>query len=251
MSSFAEMMSGSFDFLTFPICSSLSRHLSWSVSIDSLCHRFGAKCCSVCRFYLHSNLDRIPSYVPKRFLWHAIDCYIVCITRRPLTNGQSYPFRQVVDFEDQGLFEIQNEVNSCICYYIKDIWIKLTHYSIHSRGDYNGDHLRSRILESETMNWSRWELMMGRVTPRWIVQMPLLHFRLQKDFKNSFEWLTLESQGRVVIARFTSLFGVLRRLKQWTFPSLCWELRTQIIGMPCTSISGFCRLFHLCQIRIQ
>jgi hypothetical protein len=197
-------MIGSFDFLTFPICYSLSRHISWSVSIDSLGHRFGAKCCSVCRCYLPSNLDGSLSYLPKQFVWQAIDCYDVWITGSPPPNSQSYPFRQIVDFEYRGLLERQNEVNSCICYYIKDIWINLTHYSIHSRCDYNGDHLRSRILGNEMMNWSGWELMMGRVTPRWIVQMPFLHFRLQQDFKNSVEWLALESQGRMVIAQITS-----------------------------------------------
>jgi hypothetical protein len=55
--------------------------------------------------------------------------------------------RHVADFENQTMFLPQNTPNSWICYDFKDMRVTLTHYSVRSRRDYNGYHLRSWMLK--------------------------------------------------------------------------------------------------------
>jgi hypothetical protein len=148
MRSFIQTMTESFDFLTFPIWCSLCHRLSLSVSINSSCDRFIHQNSSViCPFSPPSNLDGIISYLTKRFGGHVMDRSIVWITASGSYSSESYPLRQIADFENRSVFATKNWVNSWICYDFKDMWIKLTHYSIRSRCDSDSHHLRFWILE--------------------------------------------------------------------------------------------------------
>jgi hypothetical protein len=161
MKSFIEMINESFDFLTFPIWRSLCHRLSLSVlnvsnvsnisniSNESLCDRFVKKYSSiVCSFGAIEDLNGIISYLTKRFGGHVIDRDIVSITASGFYDAQSYPLRNVADFENRSLFITNNIANSWICYDFKDMRIKLTQYSIRARLDgYPGEHLRFWTLE--------------------------------------------------------------------------------------------------------
>jgi hypothetical protein len=84
-----------------------------------------------------------------------IDQNVLAITASSVTSPQSHPIRQVVDFESQVSFYTQNQVNSWICFDFKDMRIGVRNYSVRSRCDYNGNHLRFWCLEgsNDGVNW--------------------------------------------------------------------------------------------------
>jgi hypothetical protein len=100
-----------------------------------------------CRFRDDSPLDGIISYLTKKHGGHVLDRFIVSITASSSENPQSWPLRNVADFDNQTMFATQNVPNSWICYDFKTNRIKPTHYSIRSRRDGDCYHLRSWILE--------------------------------------------------------------------------------------------------------
>jgi hypothetical protein len=147
MNSFVELINESFDHLTFPIWHSLCSRLSLSVSPDFSTDRFVDERNCVYEFDRNSPQSGIISYLTKRFGGHVIDCNIVSITTSSSHEPQSYPLRHVADFENQSCSHTKNEANSWICYDFKDMQIKVTHYSIRSRRDCEGYHLRFWTLE--------------------------------------------------------------------------------------------------------
>jgi hypothetical protein len=53
----------------------------------------------------------------------------------------------MIDIQISDYFHTKDAANSWICYDFKDIQIKVTHYSIRSRRDGDGDHLRFWTLK--------------------------------------------------------------------------------------------------------
>jgi hypothetical protein len=145
---FVEQIEESNEFITIAIFESLCRRLVLSVTPTISNDRVVEFFVSVnCRFRDGSPLDGIISYLTKKHGGHVLDRGIVSITASSSQNPQSYPLRNLADFENQSMFYTQNLPNSWICYDFVKNHIKPTHYSIRSRRDADCDHLRSWILE--------------------------------------------------------------------------------------------------------
>jgi hypothetical protein len=148
MLSFIELINTSFQVLTFAIWKALSRRLSLSVSptfqndrIHETFHSIG------CSFVEGSPLNGIMSYLTRKCGDHICDRGIVSINASSVSDPQYWPLRNVACFENQRGFYTKDEPNSWICYDFKCMRIKPTHYSLRSRRDYNGYHLRCWTLE--------------------------------------------------------------------------------------------------------
>jgi hypothetical protein len=72
-----------------------------------------------------------------------------------VNDPQSFALCHVADFENQNNLHTKNQAEPWIWYGFKDVQIKVTHYSIFSRRDDNGNHLRLWALESLKDGW-RW-----------------------------------------------------------------------------------------------
>jgi hypothetical protein len=84
-----------------------------------------------------------------------MDHKLVSITPSSFYDARSHPIRAVVDFETHNHFDTKNEANSWIQYEFNVMKVKLTHYSIQARHNYNGYHLRSWTLEgsNDGLSW--------------------------------------------------------------------------------------------------
>jgi hypothetical protein len=125
---------------------------SWILegSIDFPKERFHSLIDSIsCQFSKTNSegLDGIISYLTRKHSCHVLDSNVISITASSVGDAQKTPLRHVADFENQTYFFTQNTPNSWICYDFKTMRVTLTHYSIRSRRDSNGYHLRSWILE--------------------------------------------------------------------------------------------------------
>jgi hypothetical protein len=148
--SFICLINESFDFLSFAIWKSLSRRLSLSVSVSFPSERYHSLRHSISCPYSTTKsdkLDGIISYLTRKHSCHVLVSNIISITASSVGDAQSYPLRHVADFENQTMFHTQDTPNSWICYNFKDMRVTLTHYSVRSCRYYNGNHLRSWILE--------------------------------------------------------------------------------------------------------
>jgi hypothetical protein len=220
MRSFIEMMSESFDLLTFPIWHSLCPRLSLSVSVGSSVDRFIKQYLSVvCRFDINSKQDGIISYLTKRYGGHVIDRNIVSITASSIPYPQTHPLRYVADFDNQSYFATQNEANSWICYDFKNMQIKVTHYSIRSRRDGNGDHLRSWTLEGSE-DGLRWVKIDDRTKDTSLnSQGAISSFSISESFQSEFRMIRLLQTGKnssghdCLLVNAIEFFGVLKEPK--------------------------------------
>jgi hypothetical protein len=148
--SFICLIDESFDLLSFAIWKSLSHRLLLSVSTSFPSKRFSFQNDSISCPYSTTNSDNlngIISYLTRKHSCHVLDSNVISITASSVGDAQNYPLRHVADFENRTLFHTQNTPNSWICYDFKDMRVVLTHYSVRSRRDTNGYHLRSWILE--------------------------------------------------------------------------------------------------------
>jgi hypothetical protein len=215
--SFIELINQSFDLLTFPIWQSLSHRLSLSVPADFWCDRFCGKYSSVvCPFVTTSNLDGIISYLTKRFGGHVIDRNIVSITASSIGNAQSHPLRYVADFENRSMFHTNSEGNSWICYNFKDMLIILTHYSIRTRRDVNGNHLRSWKLEG-SIDGLKWVRIDDRTGDSSLNSAGAIStFSISEGFQSTSRMIRLQqtgmnsSGGTSLVVSAIEFFGVLK-----------------------------------------
>jgi hypothetical protein len=218
--SFIQLMTESFDLLTFPIWCSLCSRLSLSVSIDSSCDRFINKYSSiVCPFCPPSTLDGIISYLTKRFGGHVIDRGIISITASSICNPQSHPLHQVADFENQCQFYTKNEANSWICYDFKDMRIKLTHYSIRSCCTSNAWHLRFWALEGSN-DGVKWIGIDNRKNDTSLNRAGAIStFLILEEFQQEFRMIRLRQIGKNshggdnVVVTAIEFFGTVTGLK--------------------------------------
>jgi hypothetical protein len=144
--SFICLIDESFDFLNFAIWKSLSRRLSLSVSIDFPRERLAHIFCQYSKTDSES-LDGIIACLTRKHCGHIMDRDVISITASGVGDSQSHPLRNLADFENQTDFYTEVNPNSWICYDFKNMRINLTSYSIRTRRDCNGYHLRSWILE--------------------------------------------------------------------------------------------------------
>jgi hypothetical protein len=215
------MISESFDFLTFPIWHSLCPRLSLSVSNESSNNcsvdRFVNKSSSVVReFDMNSQQDGIISYLTKRSGGHVIDRNIVSITASSIHHPQSWPLRDVADFSNQSFFYTKSEANSWICYYFKDMQIKVTPYSIRSRRDYDGYHLRSWTLEGsqDGLRWVKIDDQTNNTSLN--SQGAISSFSISESFQSEFRIIRLRQTGKnssgndQLIVNAIEFFGVVK-----------------------------------------
>jgi hypothetical protein len=220
MSSFIEMITESFDLLTFPIWCSLCPRLSLPVSIHSSCDRFAYKSYCACPFDPNSNLDGIISYLTKRFGGHVIDRDIVSITASSFYSPENWPIRHVADLKDQSIFHTKNEANSWICYDFKDRRIKVTHYSIRARCDYDGHHLRTWRLagSNDGLSWVGIDDRQNDTSLN--SQGAISTFSISLDVQNEFQMIRLRQTGGdnrncdYLVVSGIEFFGVVKELKQ-------------------------------------
>jgi hypothetical protein len=220
--SFIEIINESFDLLTFPIWRSLCYRLSLSVSIDFSTDRFVDESSSiVCRFdpNSNSNQDGIISYLTKRVGGHVIYRNIVSITASSFCNPQDCPLRHVADFENQGCFSTNNDANSWICYDFKDMKIKVTHYSIRTRRDYDANHLRSWILEG-SKDGLKWVKIDDRQNDTSLNNKGVIStFSISEGFEGEFQQIRLRQTGKnsdghdYLTVNSIEFFGVLKEPK--------------------------------------
>jgi hypothetical protein len=221
MSSFIQLITNSFDFLTFPIWCSLCSRLSLSVLIDCSNDRFFDEYSSVvCPFQPPLNLDGLISYLTKRFGGHVIDRDIVSITASSFHHSQSYPIRNIANLQDQSIFHSSNEANAWICYDFKDRRIKVIHYSIRARCDYDGYYLRSWTLEGSKDGLS-WVKIDDRTNDTSLNYLGVIStFSISSDFQNEFRMIRLRMTGKDssgtnhIVVSAIEFFGVLKELKQ-------------------------------------
>jgi hypothetical protein len=119
MKSFICLIDESFYFLSFPIWRSLSRRLSFPVSIDLSTDRFIDELYSVsCNYSLSESgsLNGIISYLTKKHCGHVMDRDVISITSSSAVSAQSYPLRNLADFQNETYFATSNLPNSWICY---------------------------------------------------------------------------------------------------------------------------------------
>jgi hypothetical protein len=76
-----------------------------------------------------------------------MDLNIISITASSVGSPQSYPLRNLADFENRTYFSTRNEANSWICYDFKDMRVKLTHYSLRATREGSTCFLQSWILD--------------------------------------------------------------------------------------------------------
>jgi hypothetical protein len=221
MSSFISRITESFDLLTFPIWCSLCHRLSLSVSVDFSSDQFVKRYLPiVCSFRPPSNLDGIISYLTKRHGGHVIDHDIVSITASSSYDQQSHPVRQVADFGDQCWFATQDQANSWICYDFKEIQIKVAHYSIRSRCDYNAQHLRFWTLEgsNDGLSWVQIDDRKNDTSSNG--KGAISTFSISSGSQEQFRMIRLQQTGKnssgddLLSVSAIEFFGVLKGLKQ-------------------------------------
>jgi hypothetical protein len=147
--SFIKLISASFHFLSFGIWTAICRRLPLSVSPPNCSDRIAESFSGVhhCAFSDSSPLKGVLSYLTSTFGGHVSDRGIVSITASSSFEPRNYPLRNVADFDNQTMFYTKYESNSWICYDFKNRHIKLTHYSLRTRRDYDNRHLRHWVLE--------------------------------------------------------------------------------------------------------
>jgi hypothetical protein len=219
MCSFIEVIQKSFDFLPLPIWDADYDRLPLSVSPmtsnDRLVESFNSVVYS-CRE--GSSLNGIISYLTKKFDGHVGDRGVVSISAGSVYDSQSYPLRNIADFESQTRFQTNNTPNSWICYDFKNMNIKPTHCALRSRRDDNGGHLRFWALEG-SLGGNKWikldrrenntELnIQGAIAIFPISRSDSVHMiRLRQGGKNS-------SNNDQLIVSAIEVFGVLMEPKQ-------------------------------------
>jgi hypothetical protein len=109
----------------------------------------------VCSYKEDSPLNGIISYLTKKCDGHVGDLGVISISASSLNSPQSYPLRNVADFENHTYFYTSDTPNSWICYDFKDRNIKPTHYTLRSRRDASGNHLRFWTLKG-SRDGSEW-----------------------------------------------------------------------------------------------
>jgi hypothetical protein len=154
--SFIEMMTESFEGMTLGIWESVCRRLSFPISAqspnDGSMERFNSISCP---FASSSPMDGIISYLTRKHGCHVLDGNIISITASGIASPQLYPLRNVATVGNQTRFLTTNTANSWICYDFNDMRVNLTHYSIRTRCDTNGTHLRCWRLEgsNDGLSW--------------------------------------------------------------------------------------------------
>jgi E3 ubiquitin-protein ligase HECTD1 len=138
------------------------------------------------------------------------------ITASSVADPQYYPLRNVADFENQSMFYTNNEINSWICYDFNNRLIKLTHYSIRTRRDYSGHHLRSWILEG-SIDGLKWV----KIDDRWNDTSlnsagAISTFSIAEGFQEEFRMIRLRQMGMnstntdELVVNAVEFFGVLK-----------------------------------------
>jgi hypothetical protein len=143
-----------------------------------------------------SCLNGIISYLTNEFGGNVIDRNIVSITASSLGNVQSYPLRSVVDFENQSMFRTNSLENAWICYDFKDMVITLDHYSIRTRCDTNGSHLRSWRLEGSS-DGSKWLKIDEKMNDESLNSRgAVASFPISAEFIRAFRMVRLRQTGK-------------------------------------------------------
>jgi hypothetical protein len=149
-----------------------------------------------------------------------IDRDIVSITASSFFNAQSYPLRDVADFQNRNLFLTNSVANSWICYDFKDMRIKVTQYSIRTRYNYNGNHLRCWTLEG-SKDGLTWMAIDDRKNDSSLNGQGVIStFPISTKFEEGFRMIRLRQTGKdssgcdYLTVSAIEFFGVLEIPKQ-------------------------------------
>jgi hypothetical protein len=143
---FTELISATFDFLTYPVWLSLIPRLTLSVAPPGLNDRCDPKFVPCAG----GELKGIMSFLSGKCGGNFHDRGIVAVSASS-QQWSDCPVQLVVDFNSSlRCFATKDEPNSWICIEFKNHRIKPTHYSIRSRTDGHTTHLRSWNLEGLT-----------------------------------------------------------------------------------------------------
>jgi hypothetical protein len=167
MISFVDLISNSFDCFSFEIWSALSHRLKLPVISTVQNDRIGKLVNKIhCPFSQNCPFVGIISYLTRTCGGNIEDHKIIALNSSGIGNPTNCPRRNLVDFENRNGFITSLEANAWISYDFKDRRVNLTHYSIRSRRDYNGYHLRSWALDGsmDGQSWTELDVQMNNTT---------------------------------------------------------------------------------------
>jgi hypothetical protein len=158
--SFIELTNESLDRMTVGLWEAICRRFSFPISPEFSLHRFvDAQLdpfdSGVCPFSSSSPMDGIISRLTREHGGHILDSGLISITASGIGNAEDCPLRNLATVGNDRLFYTADAVNSWICYDFKEMRLTLTHYSIRTRCDCDGYHLRCWSLAG-SMDGSSW-----------------------------------------------------------------------------------------------
>jgi hypothetical protein len=147
--SFIDLISKSFEFLTYSIWQNLrsrlisGRNVSTSSRVTQKTFKFGED----------SRFDGIISFLTPINGRNVCDCDIVSVKSSSVSG--CYQAKNVADLRNSIMACTNNEPNSWISYDFQKMEVNVSHYSLHSRIEYDADHPTNWTLEGslDGENW--------------------------------------------------------------------------------------------------
>jgi hypothetical protein len=199
MSSFFDLVSNSFHFLTVSLWTRLRSRL-----IDGISECKSPRISEPHFLFRNgSPFKGIISYLTKKCGGNVSDCGIVSVTSSSVYSSRA---RNVVDLTGLSHTQTANIADSWICYDFKNMRLQVNHYSIRSRNDHDSHHPTTWIVEGsmEGSNWFELDCQTNRSELRGInksatfstsVNQFLRMIRLRQTGKNSssYDYLTVSA----------------------------------------------------------
>jgi hypothetical protein len=206
--SFINLISESFEFLTYSIWQNLRSRLISGRNV-STSRRVIQK---TFKFREDSRFDGIISFLTPADGRNVSDCNIVSVKSSGVDRNRQA--KNAADLKNLTLTATNNEPNSWISYDFQKMEVKVSHYSLHSRIDCESDHLTNWTLEGslDEKNWITFDVQNGcrsligcnRSAPFETSGSEFVRFvRIRQHGKSS------NGSGHLTLLKF-ELFGVLR-----------------------------------------